>query len=125
MSNGKPEPASGLAAAVLRVLSERVGQENAIRRAELVERVSDLLWADDQPATTDRAVRDSIADLRLQGWLIANLGTGYFLTNTRAEIEAFLAQERSRARQVEAGLRALERAAETQFAEWKQMGLKL
>ena len=122
---------SALTAAVLDVLETRVGQENAIGRESLLGWLRSGYRGYGEPdspvchAISDRQMRDAIADLRLQGHLIANLGTGYFITSTRAEIESFLAQERSRARQVEAGLRALERAAEAKFAEWEQMEMGL
>lgn len=118
-----------LKAAVLDILRERVGQENAIERWALAYSVGIRLglsvgWGDRKSLEpVDRKVRAAIAALRLQGHLIANLsGTGYFVCATRAEAEAFAAQERSRTREVEAMLRVWEREADHLFP---QMGLGL
>src|SRR5574341_672000 len=114
---------SSLAAAVLDILRSHRGQENAVSREQLLPQVTASLplmsvvsvsrrLRVSRPVITDRQVRDAITALRLDGHLIANLGTGYFVCNTPDELAAYLGQERARTRTLEAVLRAMESSPE-------------
>jgi hypothetical protein len=80
--------------AVLFILHQHKGLENAIKRWDLVERVfgKDAVIEPlrNNNNAYDRQVRDSIERWRSQGQHICNIGDGgYFIANSREEFEKF------------------------------------
>jgi hypothetical protein len=82
--------------AVLFVLHQHVGKDNAIERWSLDEKIFGADVAIEPLRNNnniyDRQVRDSIERWRSQGQHICNMGAGYFVAKTRDEYNAFKAK---------------------------------
>jgi hypothetical protein len=80
--------------AVLFILHQHMGKENAIGRWELVEKVfgADVVIETmrNNNNVFDRQVRDSIERWRSQGQHLCNLGKGYYTATTRKEYKEFI-----------------------------------
>jgi hypothetical protein len=82
----------GLERAILRILSQRVGVENAILGSQMFDMLRGLGFALSDP----RQMREAIKGLRREGHLICSApGTtgGYWLAANREELESFGRQE--------------------------------
>jgi hypothetical protein len=82
---------AGLDRAVLRVLSQRVGREQAVGRGQLVRLVGQGGFQ-----ANERQIRAMIKELRRQGHLICSASGesgGYWMAANRKEVEQFGQQE--------------------------------
>ena len=87
---------AGLDRAVLRVLSQRVGQDMAIDKALLIFELGRMGFGVRQnKATFERQVRRCIVELRKSGQLICSSSGegGYFLAGTQQEYDTFVQEE--------------------------------
>lgn len=116
----------GLERALLRILSERVGRENAIDRWELVNLLEDLgvLPREAGKNLNDRRMRACISQIDLEKKaIICNLGDGYFMASGWKEFRQVTATEKKRAVSVLEKLRAMEETAERLWGEAQQLEL--
>ena len=105
---------------VLYQLMQHIGQQNAIERRTLMERVYGLgltVPADLDANIFDRQVRRSIERLRHQGHLIANMGNGdgYYVISKLEEYQAFRAMYVSHAVPIMEAARQMDREAERKW----------
>jgi hypothetical protein len=111
----------GLKRSVLRVISQRQGQEQAISRENLAKAVASSGFGKGMMLDTfDRKIRNTIAELRKDGALICSSsgGYGYFMARNQDEYEAFAAAEyRSKIKDMSVTLQAMDQAAERLFGK--------
>lgn len=104
---------------VLFVMNMHRGQENAVSRWELVEKVfgRDAALVRSDGNTYDRQLRQSISRLRMRGHIICNLGegSGYFLATTPEEYQAFRSYFGAHAFPIMETIRELDKAAEEKW----------
>jgi hypothetical protein len=117
---GQMDP--GLKRATLRVLSQHLGSENTIGRDALAANLHMLGFGRElTPATFDRKVRATIAQLRKEGHLICSSSGegGYYLARTRGEYDEFSSGEyRAKIVDMSETLRAMDVAADRQFGKF-------
>lgn len=116
------EMPAGLDRAVLRVLSGRIGRENAIGRKELTELVGRHGFR-----AHERQVRETIKALRREGHLICSAAGedgGYYLAKDKREYDEFRQAEfAAKIVDMNETLRAMDAAAERQFGKAMQKSL--
>lgn len=78
------------------------GEENAVKRFELMDKIM----------RPDREIRRMIEDARRSGVIILNLsnGNGYFRPDKKEEILRYIRQEEARARSIHRNLKAAKKA---------------
>lgn len=104
---------------VLYVINMHRGQQNAISRWEMVEKVfgRDAALVRSDGNTQDRQLRRSIERLRKQGHIISNLGegSGYFLATTPEEYQAFRSAYGAHAFPIMETIKEMDKAAREQW----------
>jgi hypothetical protein len=114
---------AGLERALRRVLDQRVGEESAISRADLLRQLGMLGFG----FVDERTVRALINDLRKRGELICSRGGsggGYWYAASREEMEAYLEHEiHPRAMDLLEQEKALRQAMDVRFGEGVQVRL--
>jgi len=111
----------GLETALLKILSQRVGRANAVKKGEITA----LLLQMGFHVSNERQVRLAISKLRKDGHLIGSTNTdGYFMCADRKEYE-FVKQSELMARVVDIldTVRVLDRAASERWGEGVQESL--
>ncbi|MFC1936710.1 hypothetical protein ACFLYP_03490 [Chloroflexota bacterium] len=105
----------GLKRTVARSLEQRQGEENAIRKEQIISLCKQMGFS--QEKNLSRKVRVAIHELRREGWLIcsSSSGAGYWLAANHHEAQTFINEMRSRAADISQTIRALERASGEQF----------
>jgi predicted DNA-binding transcriptional regulator YafY len=113
---------AGLDRTVLRVLSYHTGRARAIGRGELVQQVG-LVGC----LATERQVRETIKQLRRQGYLICSAAGedgGYFLADSLKEYDEFRQTEfAGKIADMAETMKAMDQAARRVFGDAMQPGL--
>lgn len=112
-SKYKPTP-EGLADLLRRILTNRIGAEQALTRGELLDLIHlNPLYAN----VNDKALRQALGFLRDDGALICNKadGDGYYTAASLTDYQDFRAMYISYARTIEARARAMDATAEELF----------
>jgi hypothetical protein len=106
---------------ILQELKDHIGSTRRIQRRHLVEKIAQRLASqlemDRSLITLDRQVRQSIEDLQLKGYpIISDSGQGgYWMAETYAEREAYIAEIESRANKLMEKARKLRSVRNQQF----------
>lgn len=112
----------GIERQVMSCLRFHVGGENRISRQALVEHIFGEAWEKD--SRHDRMVRMAIAVLQREHPILSDSGAGgYWLAANKTEVEEYINEITSRARELEEKARLLREAAEREFGRQTQLVL--
>lgn len=112
----------GLERQVMSALQTRVGSQSRISRAELVRVIYQRDWSNN--CSEDRQIRETIATLQERYPILSDSGRGgYWLAGSMDEINTYVAEIVSRARELETKARNLKEMAEREFGAVLQQSL--
>ena len=107
---------------IKRIMRFHVGREHAIKKQDLIR---ELVRRGHE--VNERGLRNLVRDMRRNGHLICSAAAedgGYYIANSRAEVDEFFRMELDAKIQDMSQTRsAMKRTADAQFGEGTQMGL--